>query len=135
MAFNAQKQTLEGVHKNEVILTGGFYPNGSSTPATVVGAWISSVAHTATGVWTITIAERYRAYALVSAIVSLRMNALGLSIIQFGAIDVSSGSVIVRVATEGAGTLVAADIAANANNFIDVMLVVKTNNTPDGTGL
>jgi len=136
MSYGIRRETVETPHKGEIVLTGIFWTNGSSAPTALVGSWISSVAHTATGVWTITMAEKFRGWVgLLGCDVSLSMNALGLSIVQFGAIDLDAGTVIIRAATESGGTLAAADIAANANNFISVTLRLKYNKSPDGSGL
>ena len=136
MSYGIQRNDVKTPHKGEVILAGYFYPNGSSTPATVRGSWIDSVAHTATGVWTITMKEKFRGWiGLLGAQVSLSMNALGLSIIQFGAMDLSAGTIIIRAATESGGTLAAADIAANANNIIFVTLNLKYSKAEDASGL
>lgn len=136
MSYGVQRDYLMGPHKGEIILTGIFWTNAGSAPTTIVGNWISSVAHTATGVWTITMKEKYRGWiGLLGAQVSLSMNALGLSIIQFGAMDLDAGTIIIRAATESGGTLAAADIAANANNFISVTLHLKYDKSQDGSGL
>lgn len=136
MSYGIQRNDVKTPHKGEIVLAGIFWTNADSNPATVVGSWISSVAHTATGVWTITMKEKFRGWVgLLGCDVSLSMNALGLSIVQFGAMDLDAGTVIIRAATESGGTLAAADIAANANNFISVTLRLKYSNADDGSGL
>lgn len=136
MSYGIQRNDVKTPHKGEIVLSGYFFPNGSSAPATVKGSWISSVAHTATGVWTITMKEKFRGWVgILGAQLSLQMNALGLSIIQFGAMDMDNGTIIIRAATESGGTLAAADIAAHANNIIFVTLHLKYSNAEDGSGL
>lgn len=136
MSYGIQRNDVKSPHKGEIVLTGIFWTNAGSAPTSVVGSWISSVAHTATGVWTITMKEKYRGWiGLLGCDVSLSMNALGLSIVQFGAMDLDAGTIIIRAATESGGTLAAADIAANANNFISVTLRLKYSGAEDASGL
>ena len=131
-----QREPQYQSHKGVIELDGIFWPDTASNPSDIIGNWIDSVAHSATGVWTITMKEKYRGHiGLLGCQVSLSMNALGLSIIQFGAIDLAAGTIIIRAATESGGTLAAADIAANANNFIAVKLVLKFEKSQDGSGL
>jgi len=119
-------------HKGEIILSGHFYPDTAANPSTVRGSWISSVAHTATGVWTITMKEKFRGWiGVLGAHVSLQLNAYADSNIQFGAMDLDNGTIIVRAGTAG----VAADIAANANNIVFVTLHLKYSGAEDGSGL
>lgn len=134
--YGFQRQTLESSHKGELRFAGSFRPNGSSTPTIWYGNWISSIAHTATGVWTITMKEKYRGLqGILAAIVSARFNALSLTVIQLGAIDLDAGTIIIRAATESGGTLAAADIASNANNWIDLDISLQYTKTPDGSGI
>ena len=56
------KQLHLGVYRVE----GSFQFNGSSDPTTVIGRGIASVAHTSTGVWTVTLdSELQKAQVLV----------------------------------------------------------------------
>lgn len=136
MSYGILRDTIQGPHKGEIILAGSFRPNAASAPTVYRGNWISSIAHTATGVWTITMKEKFRGWqGIVACAVSLRMNALALTILQFGAIDLDAGTIIIRGATESGGTLAAADIASNANNWIDVVLHLKYDKSQDGSGL
>lgn len=132
MSHAIQRNDVKSPHKGEIVLTGIFWTNADSNPASVIGSWISSVAHTDTGVWTITMKEKFRGWVgLLGAHVSLSMNAYADSNIQLGAMDLDAGTVIVRNGTGG----VAADIAANANNFISVTLHLKYSKAEDASGL
>jgi len=132
------RQTAETTHKGEIRLSGSFIPNTAGTPAAagIRGNWIASVAHTNTGIWTITIKAGYRGLrGLISAHCSLQLASAALSFVQLGAIDLAAGTVVVCNFTEGAGTLALADIAANANNRICVELVCKWLPVKDGSGI
>lgn len=134
--YGFQRQTLESTHKGEVRLSGSFRPNGSSTPTVWYGNWISSIAHTATGVWTITIKEKYRGLqGALAILVSARFNAFSPTVIQLGAIDLDAGTIVVMAGTESASDIAAADIASNANNWIDLELCLQYTKTPDGSGI
>ena len=136
MSYGVQREIIQGCHKGEIRLSGSFRPNGSSAPTVWYGNWISSIAHTDTGVWTITMKEKFRGWqGAFAMLVSARFATLSLSIVQFGAVDLDAGTIVIDVATEGAGTLAAADIASNAANWIDIELVLKYDKSQDGSGL
>ena len=129
--YGILRSTLETCHKGEVVLAGRFRPNGASTPTVWYGNWISSIAHTATGVWTVTIKPAFRGMVgHHAAQLSLMSNALVATAIQFGAIDWSAGTIIIRGYTTTSGA--AADIASNANTWIDLLFVMKYMKIPDG---
>lgn len=136
-----QRQTLEGPHKSEVVLNGKFNPNGSSNPtsAMIYGAWISSVAHTATGKWTITMKEAYRgARGWLSCQVSLGTSSDQPEVsVRHGAIDLAAGTIVVFASDEDdtSGISAAADVAYNAATFISVSIAIKTEKIPDGSNI
>lgn len=139
---DAQLSTIrrydQQTHIGVVRLHGRFRFNGASAPTSVIGNWVSSVAHTATGVWTVTLAQRFRKWrGPLSAHVSLELDAAALTFLQLGALDEAAGTVIVRAFTESAGTLAAADIAAGSNdgNWCHLTLVLKYSTTGDGSGI
>lgn len=132
------RQTAETTHKGELKLSGSFIPNSASTPASsgIRGNWISSVAHTSTGVWTITMKAGYRGLrGILGALCSLQLNASALSFVQLGAIDLNAGTIVVRAYTESAGSFALADIASDANNRISVELTCKWLPVADGSGV
>jgi hypothetical protein len=136
-----QRQTLEGPHKSEVILNGKFNPNGSSNPtsAMIFGNWIASVAHSATGKWTITMKTPFKGAAgWHSCQVSLGSSTDQPEVsVRHGAIDLSAGTIVVFASDEDdtSGISAAADIAYDAATFISVSLSVKYDKVPDGSGL
>jgi hypothetical protein len=132
------KGTTQTPHGSEVELTGRFRFNGSSDPTSKIGNWISSVAHTSTGVWTVTMKDPYKKlYGAYARNVSLEMDASALNVINMGAYDEALGTFIIRVYTESAGTLALADIAAGSNdgNWCHMRLSIKASNRPDNSGL
>ena len=126
-------------HIGVVRLHGRFRFNGSSAPTSLIGNWLSSVAHTATGIWTVTLHNRFAKWrGVVAAHATLEVDAnADLSFVQLGALTASAGTVIVRAFTEGAGTLAAADIAAGSNNgnWCHLTLALKYSSTGDGSGI
>lgn len=137
-AYGFHKSTLETTHKGEVRYPGSFVPNGSSAPEAsgIRGNWISSVVHTGTGIWTITMATPYKnVVGLLSAIATLSLASSGLSFVQIGAIDLTAGTIVIRAYTEATGTLALADIDNTAGNRISFEFVFKYANIPDGAGV
>lgn len=115
-----QPQCLD---KGVVILAGSFAPNGSSAISATSNkgtGW--SVAYTSTGLYTITLADTYT--SLISATLGLQLAAGADTIIQLGAIDVSSAKTI-QVRAWDISDAAVADIAANAANRINFCLVLK----------
>jgi len=112
---------VQAVNPHVKILAGSFTTNSSSNPVATnnTGAgW--SVARSGTGELTVTLEDSYP--GLISAQVSLALNAAADSKCQFGAIDVTTAkTVVIRTIT---GTA-AADIAANANNRVHFCLILR----------
>lgn len=132
------KGSVQTAHPNEVHLVGKFRFNGASNPTNVRGNWISSVARTNTGIWTVTMKSAYqKLYGAYSRHVSLELDASALSMLTMGDYSTTAGTFIVRGYTEAAGTLALADIAAGSNNgnWCHMMLVLKASNVPDNSGL
>lgn len=117
-------------------ITGGFAPNGSSAPISVWGA-VKSVVHTATGKWTVTLNDQFKGWVgLICASHALRLTADDdPSFLQFGAISLANGTVVIRAFKETAYTLGQADIAADAGNLIYFDLELKGSGAPDGSGI
>lgn len=126
------------VHKGVVYLEGSFQFNGSSAPTNVVGAFIDSVAHTSTGVWTITLKEEFRSWqGILSRVGSLEFDSSSLSVFHWGPAAASAGTLVVRVQTESTDTLALADVAAGSNdgNWFHFLLALKYSTVPDGSGV
>lgn len=136
LAFDHRQPKVS--HIGEVHLEGSFKFNGASAPTTIRANWIDSIAHTATGKWTITMKEQYRGWqGLLSGQATLQINADGdLSFAQLGDFDASNGTLVVRVFTEASGTLAAADVAAGSGNgnWGHVSLKLKESTAVDGSG-
>jgi hypothetical protein len=114
-----------------VVVSGSFAPNGSSTlAATSVNGAGFSVARTSTGLFTITLNDSYP--ALIGAALGLQLASGDDKFLQFGSIDVNAKTVQIRVWDVSAAAV--ADIAANANNRINFVLVFK-NTSNGGAGL
>lgn len=124
-----QRQTLEGPHKGELLLRGGFAPNAALAPVALYGNWIESVAHDSTGVWTVTIKEAFRDMDNFGKQATVQLASGAAAAIQFGAYDKAAGTLVVRNYTGGS----LADIAADANNIIWLDLAMRYGNVPDGS--
>ncbi len=70
-------------------------------------------------------------------VVGLELDASALSFATMGAYNPTTGTIIVRVYTEGAGTLALADVAAGSNNgnWCHILLDNKFRKNADGSGL
>ena len=115
---------VQALNPSVKIIAGSFLPNGSSAvaSATTTGQGYS-VVRTNTGLFTITLTDKYN--SLISGQVSLALNAVAQTVVQFGAIDVSSAKTItINAVTSGS----AADIASNANNRIHFLLILSNTN-------
>lgn len=139
MAADFLKQTLETSSKGAVTLFGKFRPNGASDPATanIYGNWISSVVHTATGRWTVTMNTEFRKAQGELAVFAQDTVPAGTALVATKALqpDLSAGTFIVESLTEAAGTLALADIASDAAHWIYLSLTIKVSTAPDGSGV
>ncbi len=131
------RHTIETPHVGNVFLPGAWRPNlASATAAANIHAnWISSVAHTSTGVYTITMKDAFKKLNLVSVIATLRMGTWDDSIAQVAAVDMAAGTIVVNTAKEAAGALALTDIADDASNWVDMILVAQYNNCIDGSNV
>lgn len=136
LAFDHRQPKVS--HIGEVHLEGSFQFDGSTDPSVIRANWIESISHDATGVWTITMKEQFRGWqGLLSGQVTLQIDANGdLSFAQLGGFNASNGTLVVRVFTEGSGTLAAADVAAGSGpgNWCHVSLKLKESTAVDGSG-
>lgn len=117
-----------------VMLVGRFRFNGASAPTTIKANWITSIAHTSTGIWTITVSTAYRTWvANACRQVSLELDTGNDTQLHFGPYDVSAGTLVVRATTGGAYDSVAA--GSNAGNWCQLLLFNKEAPIVDGSGL
>lgn len=116
----ANTSNLKSGKRDRADLVIYFPTNGSSDPASCTSDCGATVAHTTTGVLTITLADTYLACEGSEA--HLSMNAPNGSIATVQAIDLSAKTVVVYT-LDASGS--AADIAAHANNHVTVRLRMK----------
>ncbi len=138
MAFDFDRQTKETTHKSIVELEGHFRPNTSSacTSAQIVANWILSVAHTATGVYTVTMKTSYRnLQGVLAATGSLRIAGTALSWGRLGAIDLAAGTIVCYTFTEASDTTALADITAASGSCFDIRLALQYAPIVDGSGI
>jgi hypothetical protein len=123
--------------KTGVLLAGSFRFNGASAPTTVIGD-VASVVRNGAGIWTVTFKTELKSRGVVCALASLELDAAAdLSFIQTGPFTAASGTMQVRVFTEGGGTIAAADIAAGSNrgNWCHIIGLQKFGTAPDYSGI
>lgn len=114
---------LQGLGKGVKVIAGSFAPNGSSAvSASSRKGKGFTVARTGTGQFTITLQDAY--VALLSASLSLQLASADDKFLQLGAVDVVSAKTIVINVWDVSGAA-AADIAANAGNRINFVLVLS----------
>ncbi len=118
--------------KDPVRLTGRFEFNGASaiTAAQITAVWIESIAHTATGVWTVTVKPAFRAQAMLAMQATLELAAAGDSQVNLRPYNVALGTFIIDVQT---GAATPADLATT--NFCSLGLDAKYSGAPDGSGV
>lgn len=107
------------------LVVASWAPNGAGAidQTTIRGRGVDSVTRTGVGVYQITFTERYT--ELVGHVPGVGLNALADTDIQFGVYTAptatAKGTLDVKVKTAG----VAAEIAANANNRVHVILIFR----------
>jgi hypothetical protein len=125
MASNHTFETAWILGKNRVIVAGSFAPNGSSAVSATSNkgkGW--TVAHTSTGLFTITLDSVYN--QLDSATASLQLATADDKFVQIGAVVLASQTIEIRV-WDLSGAAVA-DVAADANNRINFLFVFRNTN-------
>lgn len=132
------RQTLETTHKSNVALIGSWRPNGASATAAanIRANWITSVTHSATGTYLVTLDTEYRSMnGPVHLSANLRMGSGALSWARGGAYDSSAGTIVVYTFTEAADTTALADIASDADSWVDMTVVFQRSNVVDGSNV
>lgn len=114
--------TLETLGRKKRVITGSFKPNGASAIDNTLNkgeGW--TVAYTATGVYTVTLANKYGACQAVTA--SLRQETR-TQVVEVASCDPSSaGTILIHGFAVGSTTL--ADITAATNTRIDFIAVLS----------
>lgn len=123
MANRSWRELSGALDQGIVLIQGSFAPNGASAVSSASNSGAGwSVAHSATGQFTVTLQDQY--VAMVSADASLQLASPDDKMLQFGAIDVTSaGTIVINVWDISSAGL--ADIAANAGNRIHFSLRLR----------
>jgi hypothetical protein len=98
-----------------------FAPAGTGAPTSVKGAGILSVVWTSTGLFTITLKDKWA--ALLACNATLQLAAAAARYIQLGTIDLAGAKTIQVRVIDATGTV--QDVAANANNVIHLELILR----------
>ncbi len=113
---------LRTLGRGRVLIAFSFAPNGTSAIAQTSnrGAGVASVARTSQGLYTLTLNDEWSQLDFIGATVQLASAAARNT--QIGVVSLSSKTAQVRIIDESGAVQ---DIAANANNRINVVLVVR----------
>ncbi len=132
MANSYHREPPSVVHSGEVILTGKFSPNAANDPVAFDKSWMKSVSHDSTGNWTITLKDSFtQPFRLLGFEASGRDDAVADCYIRPGIYDLAAKTFKVEAIAAGA----AANIAADADSYISVRIVLKNNKVNDGSEL
>ena len=105
-----------------VVSCGRFYLNGSSSPATVVGLDIKSVARTATGTYKVSLKEPWRKSLCLKAILAHNTaDANDVVVVSHQVTSATDPSFVVKVVNPAGA---AQDVAANANAFVMLRMIL-----------
>jgi hypothetical protein len=113
---------LRGLNRDTIVIAGSFAPNGSGTVASSSNkgkGW--SVARTSTGLFTITLADKF--YELVSFTATLQLASADDKLAQCGTVDLSAKTAQIRIWDKSAAAV--ADVSANANNRVNFALELR----------
>lgn len=119
-----QRFPAECLGQGRVGISGSFAPNGSSAlaAASMYGTTGWTVAYTSTGLYTITLDDKW--LYLLSAWHSLQLHTGSDKYLQWGDIDVASAKTL-QLRCWDASDAAVADVAADSNNRIHFGLVLK----------
>jgi hypothetical protein len=114
------KKLAKSYQVGTIVLSGSFAPNGTSavSSSSVKGVGFT-VARTNAGIFTVTLDKVYG--ELVSANATVQLATPADTQAQIGSVSLSGKTVVINTLT--AGSL--ADIAADANNRVNFVLVVR----------
>jgi len=119
---------VAGASKQQQHIPCGFATNAASDPTTFYGRAIESVAHTSTGVWTVTLKSEYRRDMIGYGGLCVQLASSADVTPHFGAYDKSAGTLVIRNLTGGS----LADIAADADNKIFFELIMRYGSVAEG---
>lgn len=117
-------------HTGEIQFNGWFKPNGTSDPTSFDKSWIKSVGRSGVGAFTITLKDSMPTFRRLLA-VHPSVQGPAESTIKSLAVSLSAKTITCQIYTAGA----AADIAAGADNYVFMTLIVKYDNIDDGSEL
>ncbi len=98
------KHDVQGVLQQEVRFPCGFLAASAASPTVFYGAgarMFTSIAHTSTGIWTITIKAKFRLDVLAFSGLSIKRVSAADDNLQFGPYSKTNGTIVVRVHTGG----------------------------------
>ena len=124
MAARSFVQLLGAADPGVVVLGVSFAPNGTSAvdQASIRGRGVASVARTNVGLFTVTLADVYP--TLLSCTAALQLATSDDKVVaNIGTVDLNARTIVVRVFDISSPGL--ADVAADANNRINLTLVLK----------
>lgn len=110
-------QELKATGREQVFMAGSFAPAGTGAPTDLRGKGFT-VARTAVGTFVLTLDRVFS--KLISGEATLQLAASADSQAQLGTVDLTAKTVVIRILTAGSD----ADIAANANNRVNFILVL-----------
>lgn len=111
---------LRGINRDTIVIAGSFAPAGTGAPTTLRGKGFS-VARTSTGLFTITLTDRF--YECVSFTASLQLASGDDKLAQCGSVDLSAKTAQIRIWDKSAAAV--ADVSADANNRVNFALELR----------
>jgi hypothetical protein len=115
------------------IVAGSFAPDTANAPTALKGRGFT-VARTSTGLFTVTLTNRFA--GLVSMSLGLQLASGDDKILQIGTVTISHAAACTfQIRCWDISAAAVADIAANANNRVNFIAVLKRNDVVDGTGI
>ncbi len=119
---NRMTNEVRALHQDFVLVAGSFAPNGSSAVAASSRKGRGfSVARTDVGEFTLTLSDKYP--NLISAVATLQQATAGDQFLQVGEYDEDAKTIVIT-AIDASGAA-AADVAADANNRVNFVLVFQ----------
>ena len=124
MAARSFVQLLGAADPGVVLLGISFAPNGNGAvdQTSIRGRGVASVARTNVGLFTVTLSDQYP--TLLSATATLQLaSADDKCAANIGTVDLAAKTIVVRLYDISAAALT--DVAADANNRVNLTLVLK----------
>lgn len=119
---NRNYEVLKTLGKRRAVIAGSFAPNGSSAISAAGNKGRGfTVARTGTGTYTITLSEAWS--QCDAAVASLQLATADDKFVTVGPIDMSAKTIVIYAWDISGGAL--ADVAADANNRINFILVLR----------